>query len=110
MEFDFLWFFIWLLAVVGATHIVTGASLFGGFRRWLFRMEDKHPNSAIASSAKSLFTCNQCLGFWVGALWSVWFLPLGDAPFYVNLLILGPVGSLAADVAYRVKSWLCEEC
>lgn len=57
----------WIIAAVGATHIITGTSIFERFRNFL----DKVSPSFFGL----LFNCPTCMGFWVGVVFSI-FSPL----------------------------------
>lgn len=58
---------IWILAVLGITHIITGTKI---FERLRIAMDVVSPNFFGV-----LFGCPTCMGFWVGILVSI-FLPV----------------------------------
>lgn len=57
----------WIIASIGATHIITATSIFQRLRNFLDRVS---PNFFGL-----LFSCPTCMGFWVGVLLSI-FCPL----------------------------------
>ena len=52
----------WIIAAIGATHIITGTSIFERLRTALDRISPKFFGL--------LFSCPTCMGFWVGVMFS----------------------------------------
>lgn len=110
-----LWFF-YLLTSISITHIVVGGSIFGSIRKKIIKSENVIVNKLKLSD---LVMCYQCSGFWVGIITApVWigliygisfmkFHPIESAIFTFSF---GAVNSLLADLFYRIKQYLCDQC
>jgi hypothetical protein len=91
---------LWLLAVCGATLIVTRSTLFAWLRPIAVRPDEKpddrpHP-------FREFFACPQCVGFWVGAIVSLIHAPALPSGTLFSFLVHGWIGSLASSFAVRV--------
>jgi hypothetical protein len=65
-----------LLGLTGLTLIVVRATIFHDFRAWLLRVRPQ--------DVGYLFTCPQCMGFWIGLLGGMVYVDLWAAPIYAG--------------------------
>ena len=68
------------VGLTGLTLIIVRGSVFHGFRDWLLR---ERPDDV-----GYLFTCCQCLGFWLGLLGGMLYADIGTAPLYAGAVSL----------------------
>lgn len=95
-------FFLFVLGVVGMTHIIVDASIF----QWLRDLFDKRLPEKVAKGIH----CYQCTGFWCGlfcgwallsntAWWPLpyfeWLLPYPES--FMKVFVAGCAGSLLAN-------------
>jgi len=69
-----------ILGLTGITLIIVGATIFSGLRGWLLV---KRPNDI-----GYLFTCPQCMGFWVGLCGGAIYADFLTAPLYAGAVSL----------------------
>jgi hypothetical protein len=67
---------IHLIGMTGITLIIVRASIFHGLRDWLL---EKRPKDV-----GYLFTCTQCMGFWVGLIGGVVYFDILTALMYAG--------------------------
>lgn len=110
-----LWIFF-ILSSISITHIFVGGSIFGSLRKAIINSENKLINKLKLSD---LVMCYQCSGFWIGIFtFPIWIYLMNEISFYMEnplkLIILifafGSVNSLLADVFYRIRQYLCDQC
>ena len=88
---------LFMLGVVGMTHMIVDASIFS----WLRNLIDNYLPKKIAAGIH----CYQCTGFWCGLLcgwmvlyvgtWWLYFIPLPESPLQV--FVAGCAGSVLAN-------------
>ncbi len=94
---------VWLLAVAGSALVLTQSSITAPMREWLLARE---------SFLGKLVSCPMCSGFWLGALWGVFLLPLTIPaatgphwfPMCIRIVANGFGGSIVSALA--VAAWL----
>lgn len=96
---------LFILGVVGMTHIVVDASIFA----WLRDLIDKHLPEKVAAGIH----CYQCTGFWCGLFcgwimlsntWWWHFLPLPESP--LRVFVAGCAGSVLANIVALYMNYL----
>ena len=78
-----------LLGLAGLTLILVRGAIFHGLREWLLRVRPK--------DVGYLFTCPQCMGFWIGFFGGMVYAGLFLAPIYAGAVSL---------VAMMVDRWM----
>ena len=110
-----LWLF-YLLASISITHIVVGGSIFGPIRKKIINSKNFIVNKLKISD---LVMCYQCSGFWVGVvtapvwlgvIYGIYFMKLHFIESIIFIFSFGAVNSLLADLFYRIKQHLCDQC
>ena len=107
-----LWMF-YLLASISIAHIIVGGSIFG-----LIRKKIINSNNTLINKLKisDLVMCYQCSGFWVGIITApIWMMLIHGKDSYsitsiIFIFAFGSVVSLLADLFYRLKQSLCDQC
>jgi len=85
---------IFILAVIGATHIVVDGVIFEPVRNWI----GKH----LPKKIHELFTCPQCFGFWMGMFFGA--LMISTNP--IMIFACGCAGSFLANLGYFLLGYL----
>jgi len=90
------YFLLFILGVIGITHIVVDSKLFAPLRDWLGK-----PGGWLRSKVYQIVTCYQCCGTWVG-------LALGLL-YYENLLYVvlsAGLGSVLSNLMAQFMNYL----
>lgn len=123
---EFIGFVIFMLAVIGMSHIIVDGSIFAPFKAWLGAEKSENVlmnifmNIGIIkwSRAKllALMSCYQCSGFWSGiiiglAMWYICKDPLlmgCDAYNWVAVAVFcyGCAGSFLSTIAAVTLMWI----
>ena len=100
-------FLLFVLAVIGLTHIMVDSSFMDPFRVWA---REHFPEKVLWLHPREMVDCYQCMGTWCG-----WFLGLLfsflmlNTSWIVALLVTffcGFAGSFLASVGANVIMWL----
>jgi len=90
----FMEILLFILGVIGMTHIIVDASIF----QWLRNAIDKYLPEKVAAGIH----CYQCTGFWCG-LFCGWIM-LSDSP--LKMFVAGCAGSVLANFAALYMNYL----
>ena len=78
-----------ILGLTGITFLIVRAEIFHGLRKWLLAWRPK--------DVGDLFTCPQCMGFWIGLFGGAVYAGFLIAPIYAGAVSL---------VAAMVDRWM----
>lgn len=115
IDIHILWIF-YLLTSVSIAHIIVGGSIFGLIRRKIINSNNKLISKLRISD---LVMCYQCSGFWIGIItapiwisliYGIYFLYFHPIKSVIFIFSFGAVVSLLADLFYRIKQCLCDQC
>lgn len=101
---------LYILASISITLLISGSSIFSPVRNWIFENQE---NFKYGDKFVELIRCNQCLGYWIGTFFFLFFgLIDSEINFSIikSFIIYGPTISLLADLTYRLKNFLCKTC
>lgn len=104
----FTLFLLFVIAVIGFTHIMVDSSIMG----WLFR---KPVEKYLPSIFGEMANCYQCMGTWCG--WAIGILimillhkisiePINLSVYVIAAFLCGFAGSFLAQIGAYIISWL----
>jgi hypothetical protein len=100
-------FMLFVVAVIGFTHIMVHSSFMDPFRTWA---KIHFPEKVLWFHPREMVECYQCMGTWcgwaLGVLFAFFLLNTGWLASLVIAFFCGFAGSFLASLAADVSTWL----
>jgi hypothetical protein len=91
-------FFLFVLGVIGMTHILVDASIFESLRKFI--------DAKLPEKVAKVIHCYQCTGFWSGVFCGWLAFPDGGGITWGQLFLAGCAGSILANFMALYMNYL----
>ena len=91
-------FVVYIFSAVGAANIITHSTIMEPLRNWVHNHVSEHYAQGI--------DCSQCIGFWMGLVSGLVFMPLHGWLAVPESILYGAAGSFAASLSANIMGYL----